>query len=100
MEKTLTGHFVRKNSMNPNHPEEDGLVSPSALKKLNRAIMASKITRWKVRDASGNSNDCVMTTFRLEVCGKDGKCVCYSGNWDISLPMPADLEAVLAAMEF
>ena len=94
------GHFVRKNSMNRNHPEEEGSVPLAALEKLNRAIMAAKMTIWKVRYASGNCNDCVRTTFRLEVCGKDGKWVRYSGNWDLPLPLPADMEAVLAAMEF
>ncbi len=94
------GHFVRKNSMNRNHPEEEGSVPPAALEKLNRAIMAAKITTWKVRYGSGNCSDCVRTTFRLEVCGTDRRWVRYSGNWDIPLPLPADMEAVLAAMKF
>jgi len=94
------GHFVRNNSMNPSQPEDEGSLPPAALAKLNRAIMAAKITTWKVVYGTGNCFDCVRTTFRLEVCGKDGKWTRYSGSWDIPLPLPADMEAVLAAMRF
>ena len=94
------GHFVRKNSMNHDHPEEAGSVPPAALEKLNRAILAAKLSTWKPRYGSGNCNDCVHTTFQLEVCGADGKWQRYTGGWDIPLPMPPDLTAVLAAMNF
>jgi len=94
------GHFVRKNSMNRDHPEEEGSVPPAALEKLNRAIMAVKAAAWKVNYGTGNCYDCVRTGFRLEVCGKDGKWARYSAYWDIPLGLPADMEAVLAAMKF
>ena len=94
------GHFARRNSMNRDHPEDEGSVPPAALAKLNRAIMAAKPTTWKVTYATRNCFDCVRTTFRLKVCGKDGNWVDYSGSWDIPLRMPADLEAVLAAMQW
>jgi hypothetical protein len=94
------GHFVRKNSMNRNKPEEEGTVPPAALEKLNRAIMAAKINTWKASYGGGGCNDCVNTTFRLEVCGAGGKWVRYSGSWELPPQLPADMEAVLAAMEF
>jgi hypothetical protein len=97
---TSDGHFMRKNSMNRDHPEEEGSVPPAALAKLNRAIMAAKTTAWKANYGSGNCYDCTRTTFRLEVCGKDGNWVRYSGSWDIPLRLPADLAAVLAATEW
>jgi len=94
------GHFVRKNSMNRDHPEEEGSVPSAALEKLNRAIMAAKIATWKIHYGTGNCYDCVRTSFHLEVCGKDGKWASYSGYWDIPLPLPPDMEAVLGAMKF
>jgi hypothetical protein len=94
------GHFVRKNSMNPEHPEEEGPVPPAVLEKLNRAMMKAKPATWRASYGSGNCNDCVRTAFHLEVCGADGKWVSYSGNWDLPLAVPADLNAVLAAMDF
>ena len=94
------GHFARKNSMNREHPEEEGSLPPAALERLNRAIVTAKVSTWKVNYGSGNCYDCVRTTFRLEVCGRDGQWVRYSGTWDIPLGLPADLRAVLAAMRF
>ena len=78
------GHFARKNSMNRKQPEEEGSVPPAALEKLNRAILAAKPSTWKASYRSGRCNDCVSTTFRLEVCGADGKWVRYSSAWDTS----------------
>lgn len=94
------GHFERKNSMNRKQPAEEGSVPPAVLEKLNRAILAAKPSAWKATYGSGNCNDCVRTNFRLEVCGVDGKWVRYSSAWELPPPLPADLEAVLAAMEF
>lgn len=94
------GHFVRKNSMNRKQPEEEGSVPPAALEKLNRAILAAKPSTWKASYGSGGCNDCVRTTFRLEICGADGKWMRYSGTWELPPLLPADMGAVLAAMKF
>jgi len=94
------GHFARRNSMNRDHPEDEGSLPSAALEKLNRAIKAARISTWKVNYGGGNCYDCVRTSFHLEVCGKDGKWERYSGTWDIPLGLPSDLQAVLAAMKF
>ena len=78
---------------------QEGSVPPEALRKLNAAVLAAKLSTWNASYGDGLCNDCVRTTFRLEVCSADGKWVRYSGSWQHP-PLPPDLEAVLAAMNF
>jgi hypothetical protein len=94
---TSDGH-IRSKAMFQDKPQE-GPVPQEALRKLNAAVLAAKLSTWKASYGDGLCTDCGTTTFRLEVCGADGKWVRYSGSWQHP-PLPPDLEAVLAAMNF
>ena len=96
---TSGGHFSR--SQWGKH--EEGSVPPESLQKLNQAILAAKLTTWKSNyNAPGDSGCCdrVSTGIHLDVCGPDGKWIRYSGSWIAPVGMPADLEAVLNALNF
>jgi hypothetical protein len=91
------GHFSRIDELLGK--SRKGTVPQEALRKLNAAVQAAKVSSWKHSD--GTPSDCcdqVTTTFRLEVCGPDGKWVRYSGS--LNMQLPADMKAVLAAMDF
>jgi len=95
------GHFAR---VTPSHKEpEEGSVPAAALEKLNRTILAAKITTWKQNyNLPGDDGCCdrVSTGLSLDVCGSDGKWTRYQGHWVSPSPMPPDLEAVLEALRF
>ena len=93
------GHFRKENKFQRNKPQE-GSVPPEALRKLNAAILAAKLSTWKHSDGTSGCCDQVTTTFRLEVCGPDGKWKRYSSTLYAGSSLPADMEAVLAAMKF
>ena len=94
---TSNGHFSRIDELLGK--SRKGTVPQEALRKLNAAVRAAKVSTWK--DSDGTPSDCcdqITTTFRLEVCGPDGKWVRYSGS--LNMLLPADMKAVLAAMDF
>jgi len=92
---TSDGHFRRSYR----GKSQEGSVPPGALRKLRETILAAKLSTWKA-SYNGACSDCPRQTLRLELCGGDGKWVRYFGTME-SLPVPpADIEAVLAAMNF
>jgi hypothetical protein len=95
---TSNGHFSRIDDLLGK--SRKGTVPQEALRKLNAAILAAKLSSWKHSDGTSGCCDQVTTTFRLEVCGPDGEWKRYSSTLYAGSSLPADMEAVLAAMKF
>ncbi len=94
------GHVMRQWSSADNPTEAD---APAALlEKLNRAILAAKPETWKEnynRPGADACCDLVTTGLHLDICGPDGKWTRYSGSWIFPYMQPADLKAVMAALD-
>ena len=94
---TSDGHFHR-NDLGPK--SQEGSVPQEALRKLNAAVLAARLSTWKASYGNQPCPECGSETFRLKVCGADGKWVRYSGTLNMLPQLPADMEAVRAAMDF
>jgi hypothetical protein len=95
------GHFEKKEAFKTS--TQTGTLPAPALEKLNRAILAAKLSTWKDDYNEPGDNGCcdrIRTTLELRVCGPDGKWTKYEGGWEQRFAAPPDLEAVLAATEF
>lgn len=95
------GHFEKKEAFKTS--TQTGTLPVPALEKLNRAILAAKLSAWKDDYNPPGDNGCcdrIRTTLKLRVCGPDGKWTKYEGGWEQLSAAPPDLEAVLAATEF
>jgi hypothetical protein len=95
------GHFEKKDAFKTS--TQTGMLPAPALEKLNRAILAAKLSTWKDDyNPPGDDGCCdrIRTSLKLRVCGLDGKWTKYKGGWYRLSSPPPDLEAVLAAAEF
>jgi len=98
---TSDGHFrrLRRGSRDT----EEGTVPSAAFEKLQAAVRAARLSTWKQsynRPGDDGCCDRVSTGLSVDVCGADGKWTRYQGHWYSPVEQPADLRAVLAAMNF